>query len=157
MVCVAITALLCYLGRLFSDRLFFGLLPIFSALLARGLRRLRPPGYRFTPRDQILAGLTCLAVLSPAIALRLAWMMGPAASTLEHVQGFFILLAAGVAPLAIFLIMAWLSTSNIAGKGDASLFRDAAPISRSDTPISDLDRLDPIGENSLIERQHGTP
>jgi hypothetical protein len=43
------------------------------------------------------------------------------------------------------------------GKGDASLFRDAAPISPSDTPSSDLDRLDPIGENSLIERQRGTP
>jgi hypothetical protein len=120
MVCVAIVALLCYLGRLFGDRLFFGLLPIFSALLARGLRRLRPSGHRFTPREQILAGLTCLAVLSPAVALRLAWMRGPAASTLEHVQVFFILLAAGVAPLAIFVIIIWLQTINSAGKGDVS-------------------------------------
>ena len=31
-----------------------------------------------------------------AVALRLTWKMGPAASTAEHVQGFFILLAAGV-------------------------------------------------------------
>jgi hypothetical protein len=146
MVCVAIVALLCYLGRFFGDRLFFGLLPIFSALLARGLRMLRPPGHRFTPRDQILAGLTSLAVLSPAIALRLAWRMGPAASTLEHVQGFFMLLAAGVAPLAIFLIIIWLQTIN-----------SANPSPLGDAPISDLDRLDLIGENSLIERKRGTP
>jgi hypothetical protein len=157
MVCVAIAALLCHLGRFFGDRLFFGLLPIFSALVGWAFRKLRPPGYRFTPREQILAGLTCLAVLSPVVALRLAWMRGPAASTLEHVQIFFVLLAAGVAPLAIFLFIIWLSTINGTGKGDASLFRDAAPVSRSDTPISDLDRLDSIGENSLIERQRGTP
>jgi hypothetical protein len=119
MVCVAIAALLCYLGRFFGDRLFFGLLPIFSALVGWAFRKLRPPGYRFTPREQILADLTCLAVLSPVVALRLAWMMGPAASTLEHVQGFFILLAAGVAPLAIFLFIIWLSTINSGGKGDA--------------------------------------
>jgi hypothetical protein len=30
-------------------------------------------------------------------------MMGPADSTADHVQGFFMLLAAGMAPLAIFL------------------------------------------------------
>jgi hypothetical protein len=104
MVCVAIAALLLYLVRLFGDRLFFGLLPIFSILIARGVQRLNPPDHRFSPRDQILVGLLCLAVLAPAIALRLSWMMGPAASTTEHIQGFFILLAAGVAPLAIFLV-----------------------------------------------------
>ncbi len=108
MVCVAIAALILYLGRFFEDRLFFGLLPVFTLLMARGYRTLKPPNHRYSPREQIMVGLACLAVLSPAIALRLAWMMGPAASTAQHVQGFFMLLAAGVAPLAIFLFCTWL-------------------------------------------------
>jgi hypothetical protein len=104
MISVPIAALLVYLGRFFGDRLFFGLLPVISALMARGFRALKPPDHRSTPREAILVGLLCLAVLSPAIALRLTWTMGPAASMTEHIQGFFMLLAAGVAPLAIFLV-----------------------------------------------------
>ena len=103
MLSVAIAALLLYLVRLFGDRLFFGLLPVVSVLIAWGYRKLKRPDHRFSPRDQILVGLLCVAVLSPAVALRLTWMMGPAASTLQHVQGSFILLAASLAPLAIFL------------------------------------------------------
>jgi hypothetical protein len=108
MISVAIAALVFYLGRFFGDRLFFGLLPVISALMARGYRSLKPPGHRFTRWEAILVGLSCLAALSPVVALRLAWMMGPAATTVEHFQGFFILAAAGVSPLAIFLFSTWL-------------------------------------------------
>jgi hypothetical protein len=45
-----------------------------------GYRKLRPPDHRFTAREQIMVGVTCLAALSPAVALRLVWMMGPAAT-----------------------------------------------------------------------------
>jgi hypothetical protein len=108
MITVGITALLCYLGRFFGDRLFFGLLPVISLLMARGYRALRPPDHRFTPWEAILVGLSCLAAVAPVVALRLAWMMGPAATTADHVQGFLILAAAGVTPLAIFLLSTWL-------------------------------------------------
>jgi hypothetical protein len=108
MIGVAIAAILVYLGRLFGDRLFFGLLPVVAALMGRGFRKLKPPEHRSTPREGIMVGLLCLAILSPAVALRLAWMMGPAASTKQHIEGFLMLLAAGVAPLAIFLFLIWL-------------------------------------------------
>lgn len=111
MICVAVAALLMFLERYFGDRLFFGLLPVFAALLALGLRRLKPPGHHFSPREQIQAGLICLAAITPAAALRLVWMMGPAASTFEHIQGFLILVAAGAAPLAIFLFVTTLLRS----------------------------------------------
>jgi hypothetical protein len=134
MVCVAIAALLLYLGRFFGDRLFFGLLPVLTLLMARGYRSLKPPGHRFTPRDQIMVGLSGLAVLAPAVALRLAWMMGPAASTAEHVKGFFIVLAAGVAPLTIFLFCTLLWRLSDANPSFRSTDATGSALDASQTP-----------------------
>ena len=71
MIGVAIAALLVYLGRLLGDRLFFGLLPVVAALMGVGYRKLKPTDHRSTPREGIMVGLLCLAILSPAVALRL--------------------------------------------------------------------------------------
>jgi hypothetical protein len=49
MLCVSVAALLLYLVRLFGDRVFFGLLPLGSVLIGRGVRRLKPPDHRFSP------------------------------------------------------------------------------------------------------------
>jgi hypothetical protein len=108
MIAVAVAAVILYLARVFGDRLFFGLLPVLAALMGRFSRTLKPPDHRFTAREKITVGLSCLAAPSPRAALKLVWMMGPAASTGEHVQGFVILAAAGVAPWAIFLFSTWL-------------------------------------------------
>jgi hypothetical protein len=138
MLCVAIAALLLYLVRLFGDRVFFGLLPLVSVLIGRGVRRLKPPDHRFSPRDQILVGLLCLAVLSPAIALRLTWMMGPGASVADHIEGFFMLLGAGVAPLAIFLACTLLWRLS-----DAQ-----PPLRPTEVPDSELDGLPTTHEST---------
>ena len=105
MICVAVAAVLLFLGRYVGERLFFGLVPVFAALIGSGLRRLKPSGHRFTPREAILAGLVSLAVVTPAVALQLVWMMGSTASTTDHIVGFLMLTGAGVAPLAVFLLI----------------------------------------------------
>jgi hypothetical protein len=103
MAVVAAAAFLMYLLRSYGYRLLFGLLPVLPMLVGMGFRRLKPPGYRLTVQDGLMVGLANLAIVSAAMALLLAAMMGPVGAT-ERLKAFLIVVAAGVAPLAVFLI-----------------------------------------------------
>jgi hypothetical protein len=116
MIAVAVVALLLFFEAYLGDRLFFGLLPVLAAIIGIGYRRLKPPDHRVTPSERIMVGLAALAILSPSVALRLAWMRGPSVGLSDRFMAFFIVLAAGVAPLSIFLLSAWLLRGSPGGR-----------------------------------------
>ena len=111
MIVVAGVALLMYLVLDAPSWLFVGLLPVLGALVGAGYRSLKPKGFRPKPSEQIMVGLIALALLSPIFALRMISVMGNGATTLDRINGFFLLVGIGVAPLVVFLAAACLLRS----------------------------------------------
>ncbi len=105
---VAVIAILLVFERYAGNRLFFGVLPALAALMGIGFKKLQPPGHRTTVWEMIVVGLVCFAILALAIALKMVAVLGPAVDASERARAFLILLAAGVAPLLVFLVSTWL-------------------------------------------------
>ncbi|WP_435007810.1 hypothetical protein P12x_005075 [Tundrisphaera lichenicola] len=130
MIGVAVLAAVLYLEVEASGPVFFGSLPIASALIGIWARRLRPATRPVSARDRILAGLGALAILAPAIALKIDLMDHSGIAARYRIERGMIFALAGAAPLALFC----LATALLRRVGSAR----RAPGSPSLPPPSDV-------------------